>query len=82
MDAFTIFIVWCYIGAGSAIVFMPLIGDKDDFAVMWHMFKHHDITSKIVVGSKFAGLFLLFSVLGLLTTIFLAVIYCKQRKYQ
>ncbi len=82
MDLFTIIVVWCYIGAGSAIVFMPLIGNRDDFALMWHMFKHHDIVSKIVVGSKFAGLFLLFSIGGLLTTIFLTVIYFKQRKYQ
>ena len=82
MDIFSLIIVWCYIGAGSFIVLMPMIGDRHDFLLMWYMFKNHDIVSKIVVGSKFAGLFLLFSIGGLLTTIFLTVIYFKQRKYQ
>lgn len=82
MDLSTVITVWCYIGAGSVIVLMPLIGDQDDFILMWHMIKNHDIVSKVVVISKFVGLFLLLSVGGLLTTIFLTVIYFKQRDYQ
>lgn len=82
MDLFVIIVIWCYIGAESAIILMPLIVPRDDFALMWHMFKNHDTTSKLVVGSKFACMFLLMSFGGLLTTIFLGVIYFKQRNYQ
>ncbi len=80
MDLFTIYIIWCCIGAGSTIILIPLIGD--DFPLIWHMFTNHDIVSKIVVGSKFVCMFLLFSIGGLLTTIFLGVIYFKQRNDQ
>lgn len=78
MEYLYAFTVWYAIGLLSVGLIIPMFV-SDDVELIKHMFREHDITSKIIVTAKFVGLILLLSAGGPLTTIALLTLYVKQK---